>query len=73
MIAARGAIAPMSIKGTSNKEALNKYASLIFVIPAKAGIQRFQRVFWMPAFAGMTTMELVQRFPDNCYSPFARE
>ena len=25
-----------------------------FVIPAKAGIQRFQWAFWMPAFAGMT-------------------
>jgi hypothetical protein len=22
--------------------------------PVQAGIQRFQRVFWMPAFAGMT-------------------
>jgi hypothetical protein len=45
------------------KQILNMYTSLVFVIPAKAGIQRFQRVFWMPAprqihagtsFAGMT-------------------
>jgi hypothetical protein len=32
------------------------YTSLVFVIPAKAGIQRFQRVFWMPAFAGRTRL-----------------
>ena len=34
----------------------------IFVIPAKAGIQRFPLASWMPAFAGMTTKELVQSF-----------
>ena len=73
MIGARGAIAPGYIKGTSNTEALSKYARPIFVIPAKAGIQWFQRVFWMPAFAGMTTMELVQGFPYNGYSPLAGE
>jgi len=32
------------------------------VMPAKAGIQRYQSVLWMPAFAGMTTKELVQCF-----------
>jgi hypothetical protein len=26
------------------------------VIPAKAGIQAFQGVVWMPAFAGMTSL-----------------
>ena len=67
MIGVRGAIVPESIKGTSNKEALNKYASLIFVIPAKAGIQWFQRVFWMPACAGMMIIELVQSFPNDPY------
>jgi hypothetical protein len=45
------------------KKALNKYHGPIFVIPAKAGIQWFQRIFWMPAFAGMTTKELVQSYP----------
>ena len=41
------------------------YASPVFVIPAKAGIQQFQGVFWMPAFAGMTTMALVQSLPND--------
>jgi hypothetical protein len=40
-------------------KAMNKHTCPIFVIPAKAGIQWFQRVLWMPAFAGMTTKELV--------------
>jgi hypothetical protein len=31
--------------------------------PVQAGIQWFQRAFWMPAFAGMTTKGLVLRFP----------
>jgi hypothetical protein len=37
------------------------------VIPAKAGIQRFyfNRLSWMPAFAGMTAKELVQSFPNK--------
>jgi hypothetical protein len=49
----------------NTKEALNKYTRPVFVIPAKAGIQRFQWTFWMPAFAGMTTEELVQSFPNG--------
>jgi hypothetical protein len=43
---------------------MDKYTYRVFVIPAQAGIQRLQRVFWMPAYAGMTTKEFVQSFPD---------
>jgi multidrug efflux system outer membrane protein len=51
------------------KDAMNKYVSLCFVIPARAcpgmletgaGIQRLSRTSWMPAFAGMTTKGLNQ-------------
>jgi hypothetical protein len=44
------------------RETLNKSDFLLFVIPAQAGIQQFQRVFWMPAFAGMTAKGLNQSF-----------
>ncbi len=42
-----------------------KCPGAIFVIPAKAGIQRLRRASWRPAFAGMTTKELVQSFLNN--------
>jgi hypothetical protein len=51
------------------RETLNKSDFLLFVIPAQAGIQQFQRVFWMPACAGMTAKGLNQSFPSLIASP----
>jgi hypothetical protein len=35
----------------------NKPVLFLVVIPAQVGIQRFQIVFWMPAFAGTTAVQ----------------
>ena len=37
----------------------NRCPKPLCVIPAKAGIQGFERIFWIPAFAGMTDWKVV--------------